>query len=473
MICPTLDMTADDLSATALSPPGHPFLKELIELETKAPYRKYALLPDAVGRILKPAEGADTADTHDHEASKRPEHEVADIFNLYGVEYRAAHKLTVEQLQVMYAISHCRTAAYGFHTDICDKCGHTESAYCSCRDRHCPKCQGVAKRKWVNARIDELLPVAYHHVIFTLPNQLSELSQFNRTLMYDLLFESASQTLLTFGYDPKHLGAQIGFYGILHTWSQTLWPHAHLHFIVTAGGLTDDGRWVEPKYKKKFLFPVKALSKVFRGKFIQGLKKAYHAGALILTDDLNIRSDNDFERWIDRLVARDWVVHSKPPFAGPEAVVRYIGRYTHRAAISCNRIISIEGGLIRFSYKDNKEKDKNKIWKEMTLPADEFITRFLYHVLPKRYHRIRHYGFLNNCQKHNNLEKIRQFLVSSETFEVPAVAITPENTDGILCPKCEKGHLRSFLVTDGYGQVLKCDISVFSECGGKAYDDTS
>ncbi|MCD4831017.1 MAG: IS91 family transposase, partial [Anaerohalosphaeraceae bacterium] len=333
--------------------------------------------------------------------------------------------LTTDQLNVMYAIEHCRTAEYGFHADICDTCGHIESAYNSCRNRHCPKCQGITKRKWVEARIDELLPVAYHHATFTLPNQISVLSLHNQKLIYDLLFNAASQTLLVFGDDPKWLGAKPGFYGILHTWSQTLWPHVHLHFIVTAGGLTDDGKWIEPKYKGKFLFPVKALSIVFRGKFIEGLKEAYYAGELVIPNKLKRLEDEDeFEQWIDRIVSRNWVVNSKAPFSGPEEVVRYIGRYTHCVAISNHRIISIADGQICFSYKDNKEKDKSKVWKEMVLPADQFIKRFLWHVLPKGYHRIRHYGFLTNGKKKANIEIIREFFKSEEGVKDCAKVIT-------------------------------------------------
>ena len=394
-----------------------------------------------------------------HKDQLRTQCEVSDIFSLYGKKYRQTHNLTQDQLNIMYAICHCRTDAYGFHTDICDNCGHIETAYNSCRNRHCPKCQGIARRKWVKARLDELLPVAYHHATFTLPNQLSRLSLYNQKLIYDLLFNAASQTLLSFGDDPKWLGAKIGFYGILHTWSQTLWPHAHTHFIVTAGGLTDNGEWVEPKYKGKFLFPVKALSIVFRGKFIEGLKKAYYAGKLFLPDNLSIKDADEFEQWINRLVSRNWVVNSKPPFAGPEEVVRYIGRYTHRVAISNSRILSVKNGQVRFSYKDNKEKDKSKIWKEMVLSADQFIERFLWHVLPSRYHRIRHYGFLTNGKKKANLEIINQFFSSQEDVEISSQ--TTEDSDGILCPKCKKGRLRPFLVTDRYNRILKFDICVF------------
>lgn len=405
-----------------------------------------------------------------------PHYEIADIFRLYGDAYRKTRNLTVEQHNAMYAIAHCRTSTYGFHADVCDECGYIESAYNSCRNRHCPKCQGIAKRRWVEKRLNELLPAAYHHCVFTLPNRLSLLSLYNRKLIYDLIFHASSQTLLTFGNDPRWLGALIGFYGILHTWSQTLWPHAHTHFIVTAGGLSVDGKWIEPKYKGKFLFPVKALSIVFRGKFIEGLKKAYYDGELVLPDNLKRLEDSGkFEKWINGLVAGNWVVNSKPPFAGPEEVVRYIGRYTHRVAISNHRIISISGGQIRFSYKDNKEKDKLKIWKEMVLPADQFIERFLWHILPKQYHRIRHYGFLTNGKKNANLEIIRNFLSSAKKYSDISRDIFKEacieDTEGIICPQCGKGRLKSYLVTDKYGRILKLDISVFSK--NKAHDDTS
>ena len=333
-----------------------------------------------------------------------------------------------------------------------------------------PNVKGIAKRKWVEARIDELLPVAHHHATFTIPNQISVLSLHNQKLIYDLLFNAASQTLLIFGDDPRWLGAKIGFYGILHTWSQTLWPHVHLHFIVTAGGLNADGKWIEPKYKGRFLFPVQALSIVFRGKFIEGLKDAYYAGELVLPVNLKIKDDDEFEQWIDLLVSKNWVVNSKPPFSGPEKVVRYIGRYTHRIAISNHRIISIADGQVCFSYKDNKEKDKSKVWKEMILPVDQFIKRFLWHVLPKRYHRIRHYGFLTNGKKKANLEIIREFFKSEKDVKESVKVITTDDTDGIICPKCKKGKLRSFFVTDRYGQILKFDLSVFPK---KEASDTS
>ena len=320
--------------------------------------------------IISPFSIQQVACHKEQSSQDRPEYELADIFRLYGEEYRKNHTLTPEQGKSMYAIEHCRTSVYGYHADVCDECGHIERAYNSCRNRHCPKCQGIAKRKWVGNRLNELLPISYHHATFTLPDQISHLSLYNQKLIYDLLFEASSKTLLTFGEDPTWLGAKTGFYGILHTWSQTLWPHVHIHYIVPVGGLTETREWIEPKYKSKFLFPVKALSKVFRGKFIEGLKKTYYAGKLVIPyDKQELNKPHKFEQWLDHLVSRNWVVNSKPPFSGPEEVVRYIGRYTHRIAISNSRILSIENGQIRFSYKDNKEKDKSKIWKEMIVSA--------------------------------------------------------------------------------------------------------
>ena len=454
--------------ANALPLPGERLANILAPYDTPEA-ADHPFLPPLLANILSPSAHIKGDEVH-------PQFEAADIFRLYGDAYRATHNLTSEQLGVMYAIENCRTATYGFHTDVCDTCGHIDSAYNSCRNRHCPKCQGIAKRRWVNARLDELLPVAYHHATFTLPGELSVLSLHNSKLIYDLLFDAASQALLTFGYDEKWLSAQIGFYGILHTWSQTLWPHVHLHFIVTAGGLTDDGQWAEPSYKGQFLFPVKALMQVFRGKFIQGLKKAYYAGDLLLTADMRIDNPTAFEMWVDHLVARNWNVHSKAPFAGPEEVVRYIGRYTHRAAIGNHRILGVEDGLIRFSYKDNKEQDPSSRYKEMTLPVDQFITRFLWHVLPKGYHRIRHYGFLNNGQKHGNLSKIREILadrIEAAECEKADEAASVVHMLGMPCPKCDNGYMRPFLVTDGYGRILKCDIAVFLSHTETKFDDSS
>ena len=382
--------------------------------------------------------------------------ELADIFRRYGADYRAGHKLSKKQHQVMFDIERCRTSYFGYHVDICDHCGRIETGYNSCRNRHCPKCQGIARHIWVDARLKDLLPIHYYHVVFTLPHLINPLVGWNRELIYNLLWDCSAQTLLQFGRDPKWLGAQIGFYGILHTWGGKLWQHLHTHFVVTGGGLTEDNRWVEPKYKGKFIFPVAALSKVFRGKFIAGLKQAYSDGRLVLPEGLKHLCDrNRFEQWVDALVGRNWVVFSKPPLKTPEKVVRYISRYTHRVAISNYRIISIDKGSVRFSYKDYKDRGRIK---EATLCAVEFIRRFLMHVLPDGFHRIRHFGLFANGRCKAKVKEIRQLLKTDETgplgkgekFRLP-------------CPKCKTGRMIPRLWIDRYGRVLSY---VLSRCAG-------
>ncbi len=409
------------------------------------------------------------------EQPERPKYELADIFRLYGDDYRAVHSMTDEQLAAVSAVENCRTAVYGFHADICDECGSIGRAYNSCRNRHCPKCQGTAKRKWVQARISQLLPIPYYHATFTLPNLIFPICLYNQRVIYDLLFDCAAETLQTFAADPKRLGAQIGFYGILHTWSQTMWLHPHVHFIVTGGGLNADGEWVSPEYEGRFLFPVRALSKVFRGKFVEGLKKAYYKGELAIPDEsAHLREPYRFEQWVSRLVARNWVVNVKPPFSGPEEVISYIGRYTHRVAISNSRIISIENGTVCFSYKDRKDNNRTK---EMTLTADQFIQRFLMHVLPHGYHRIRHYGFLSNGNADANTEKIRALLTPEDTEDDLPDEKTEETAEtaeeyGMTCPVCGKGKLIPFFVVSGCGKVVKSDFTLLCGMSG-IYDDTS
>jgi hypothetical protein len=393
-----------------------------------------------------------------------PEYRVSDIFRKEGKKLLGSKKLSPEQAKAVFSIMNCRTETYGYHADVCDECGFIEVAYNSCRNRHCPQCQGIAKRRWVNDRLSELLPISYHHVVFTVPSYISMLSLYNQKIIYNLLFQAAAQTLLTFGRDPKFLGAEIGFYGVLHTWSQTLGPHIHIHFIVTAGGLTEDGEWKEPKHSKKFLFPVRAVSKVFRGKFIEGLKELYYNGEITIPDSMEeLNTPEGFEKKLNALVSKSWMVHSKPPFSGPEEVVRYIGRYTHRIAISDSRIIAFENGQVTFSYKDNKEKDPDKKYKEMTLNSEEFVRRFLYHILPHRYHRIRNYGFLSNGRKKQNIEIIKKQLPEAENTEIL------REEEAVICPICKKGKMKTFLVVNGYGQIAEYDPTFLN--GG--YRDTS
>jgi hypothetical protein len=388
----------------------------------------------------------DSATAHSEEANV----EVADIFRAHGEEYRRAHGMSGKQRAVMRAIENCRTAACGSHLDQCDNCGFTDYNYNSCRDRHCPKCQGSARHKWVSRRIEEVLPVAHYHAVFSLPHLLHDIVAHNRRLIYNLLFQSAAQTLLAFGRDPKWLGGEIGFYGVLHTWGQTLWQHPHLHFIVAGGALTREGRWVEPRYPAKFLFPIKALSKVFRGKFVEALKAVQANGKLVIPpSQASLAEDEAFERFINRLVGRDWVAYCKPPFGDAAEVVRYIGRYTHRVAISNRRIASYEAGAVTFHYKNYR---KNRInWQWMQLDAGEFIRRFMWHVLPPGYHKIRHYGFLANGRRRAKTALIRTQLAAQGVSQDAKVS---EESAPPNCPSCGDGRLRPLWVMDRLGQIV-------------------
>jgi hypothetical protein len=366
-------------------------------------------------------------------------YEVADIFRLYANRYLISNKVSKRQASIMSAIKNCRTPALGYHLDQCDNCGHLEREYNSCRDRHCPKCQGISQKRWIEARLEDVLPVSYYHAVFTLPHLLNDLISYNPKLIYELLLSKSAETLLQFGRDQRWLGGEIGFYGVLHTWGQTLWPHVHAHYVVPAGALTDNGQWIEPKYKGKFLFPVHALSIVFRGKFIQGLKEAYHRGDIEFSGDLaNFSSEDQFEKWINKLVGRNWVVYCKRPFKDAESVVRYIGRYTHRVAISNNRIIDIKDGHVLFLYKDYKVSRSK--WQQISLSADEFIRRFIWHVLPKGFHKIRHFGFLANGRSKQMVETIRSQLNETRLKN-------PDHESGMpKCPECETGVMLPFLV---------------------------
>ena len=405
--------------------------------------------------------------------SGRPAFEVADVFRLYGDEYRRTHTLTPQQARVMHDIETCRTPELGCHADVCEACGHVEIGHNSCHNRHCPKCQGVAKRRWVEARLGQLMPIPYFHVVFTLPNMIFPLCMHNQKLIYDLLFESAAETLKAFGRDPKWLGSEIGFYGILHTWGQTMWLHPHLHLIVTGGGLSDDGEWVIPKCGGRFLFPVCAVSKVFRGKFVEGLKKAYYDGELTIPDENeDLREPRRFEQFIDRMVCRKWVVYAKAPFSGPEEVVRYIGRYTHRVAISNYRIISVKDGQVTFSYKDHKD---GGIRKAMTLTAEEFIRRFLLHVLPEGFHRIRHYGILANGKARKTSEKVRDLLKaegSTEDMAESSESNEAEEDCRRVCPACGKGRMATVIVLRPNCRVVLRDDLMPHLAGREAHDSS-
>jgi hypothetical protein len=364
--------------------------------------------------------------------------EVAHIFRLYGEDYRQTHRLSRPQLRAMRAIEICRTAALGGHVDECDQCGARKISYNSCRNRHCPKCQSLDKERWLEKRCSELLPAPYFHVVFTVPQELNPLALANPRWFYDLLFDSASKTLLEIAADPKHLGARIGALAVLHTWGQTLELHPHLHCIVPGGGVSLDGqRWVSSR--PDYFLPVQVLARLFRGKFLAGVKAAFQAGQLRLPEAL--QGPASFQVLIDRLYGKAWVVYSKPPFGSPEQVLAYLARYTHRVAISNSRLVRLENGRVSFTYKDYTQGGRVR---EMTLPVPEFIRRFLLHVLPESFVRIRYYGLLANRNRQRTLARCRELLAAATPAESEASFLEGwqarwarlTGTDPTLCPYC-------------------------------------
>ncbi len=338
--------------------------------------------------------------------------EVADIFRQHGPAYREIHRLPRNHLRVMRAIEGCRTAALGGHRDQCDHCGHLEISYNSCRNRHCPKCQTLRKEKWIEARSEDLLPIEYFHVVFTLPSELNPLVLMNQQVLYDLLFRSASETLSELANDPKHLGAKVGVIAILHTWGQNLMDHPHIHCIVTGGGLSSDSsRWIS--CRKGFFLPVRVMSALFRGKFLDLLKDRFQRGDLVFSANLShLKDPGDFETLRRQLYLTQWVVYCKPPFDGAKGVLQYLGRYTHRIAISNNRILTIQDGKVSFLWRDYADHNRQKT---MTLKAGEFIRRFLLHVLPARYVRMRHFGLLANRNRKDHIALCRKILGDGKT----------------------------------------------------------
>ncbi|HVH73074.1 MAG TPA: IS91 family transposase [Candidatus Dormibacteraeota bacterium] len=338
-----------------------------------------------------------------------PRLEVADVFHRYGEAYRQQHagSLSRDQLRVMRAIERCRTAALGGHIEQCDQCGYQRHAYNSCRDRHCPKCQSLARAQWIEDRQAELLDTEYFHVVFTVPEEIAAIGLQNKEVVYDILFRATSQTLRTIAADPKHLGAEIGFFAVLHSWGQNLMFHPHLHCVVPGGGISPDGKcWIP--CRPGFFLPVRLLSRLFRRLFLELLEKAFEDGQLKFFSSLQQLQDRRaFLRYLAPLRKNEWVVYAKKPFAGPQQVLDYVGRYTHRVAISNNRILNIEHGQVAFRYKDYRHGSQQKT---MTLSADEFIRRFLLHVLPEGFHRIRYYGFLGNRYRKEKLEQCRHLL---------------------------------------------------------------
>lgn len=363
----------------------------------------------------------------------RPVLEVADIFCAAGPAYRQAHAghLSFGQLRVMSAIEACRTAALGGHLVRCEDCAHTDIAYNSCRNRHCPKCQAGAAYAWLDARRAELLPVPYYHVVFTLPGPISDVAYANKAIVYDALFKAASETLIRIAADPKHLGARIGVTMVLHTWGSALTHHPHVHCIVPGGGIAPDGaQWIP--CRPGFFLPVRVLSRLFRRLMLQRLAAAHEAGALhFFGPHVPLKDSKAFRAFLKPLHRSEWVVYAKRPFAGPEQVLAYLARYTHRVAIANSRLLSFDGEQVSFRWKDYRSNGAARR-KIMTLDADEFVRRFLLHVLPDGFHRIRHYGLSANGSRKANIELARRLL----SAPAPAGDSEVAQADDISCPCC-------------------------------------
>ena len=365
--------------------------------------------------------------------------EVADIFRAYGPAWRRANvgHLSLGQLKVMSAIEHCRTAAFGGHVARCEKCANTQIAYNSCRNRHCPKCQGAAAKDWLAARQAELLPVEYYHVVFTLPGPIADIAYQNKAVVYGILFKAGAETLITIAADPKHLGARIGFTGVLHTWGSALTHHPHAHWIVPGGGISSDGKeWIS--CRPGFFLHVRVLSKLFRRLFLERLAAAHDAGRLrFFGDHAHLADAKAFARYLAPLRKLKWVVYAKPPFAGPEAVLAYLSRYTHRVAISNSRLIALDDKGVTFKWKDYRAKGRSR-QKLMTLAPGEFIRRFLIHVLPSGFHRIRHYGLFANGGRADNLARARALLAVETRQDQPEPVIDADEPPSlsIPCPCC-------------------------------------
>ena len=398
--------------------------------------------------------------------------EVADVFRKHADEYLTTYGATTAQRQVLRAVQNCRTAVLGGHVEACDRCGHQQVAYNSCRNRHCPKCQGPATVRWLNAREAELLPVPYFHLVFTLPAALGPLALQNPRVVYGLLLQAAAQTLLEVAANPKHLGAEIGFLVVLHTWGQNLMHHPHVHCVIPSGGLAADGtRWIDSR--PNFFLPVRVLSRVFRGKFIDKLKQALASGDLTFHGGLaELALDGAFERLLNQIVRQDWVVYARPPFGGPKQVLKYLARYTHRVAISNRRLIAMEVGQVTFRWKDYAHGSRQSL---MTLTAVEFIRRFLLHVLPRGFVKIRHYGFMANRFRQLKLKLCQRLLgvadlppAAADAVDLPACALpnASENEPSQhRCPHCSDGRLwivERLLPQIGNGRVI-CSVPVFQD----------
>jgi hypothetical protein len=378
----------------------------------------------------------------------QPALELADIFRQHGPAYRQAHPLPLHQHRLMRAIETCRTPLLGGVVEWCDHCQYTHILYRSCRNRHCPKCQGLARAKWLESRNAELLPVEYFHVVFTVPDAIAQIAFYHKEAVYDILFRATAETLLTIARDPRQLGAEIGFFAVLHTWGQNLHLHPHLHCVVPGGGLSPDDQWLA--CRPGFFLPVRVLSRLFRRLFLEALEKAHADGQLQFFGDLEpLRDRPAFLRHLAPLRDSEWVVYAKAPFGGPQRVLEYLGRYTHRVAISNQRLRSLEDGQVSFEWKDYRHQQRRQV---MALSAEEFIRRFLQHALPRGFQRIRYYGFLANCHRQDKLEFCRRLLATpcSDLLPEPAAcrdlcaALTARNRK--LCPHCGIGTMISIQV---------------------------
>lgn len=380
-------------------------------------------------------------------ATQRPAWEVADVIRAHGEAFLATHGLSAEQRRVLYDLADCRTAALGGHVQRCLDCGHDRIAYNSCRNRHCPKCQALARARWLQREAKLLLPVEYHHVVFTLPQEVAELALANPALMYNALFQAASATIRDVAANPKRLGAQVGALMVLHTWGQNLHHHPHVHAVVTGGGLSCDERDdipMSPQWRScrpGFFLPVRVLSRVFRGKYLALLRTAFIQGKLTFPGRITHLADpNVFAAWLRLLYAKDWVVYAKPPFGGPAQVLKYLARYTHRVAISNARIVNVADGQVTFRYKDYADDQRTKT---MTVSGEEFLRRFVQHVLPRSFVKVRHYGFLANRHREEKLKTCRRLLLpiavmGSTQPSSTAAEIAPAQP--LHCPKCGGVH---------------------------------
>lgn len=373
---------------------------------------------------------------------KKPE--LGDVFSLFGEEYRKNYNPSLQQRKVMFAVEACRTSVLGGHVDSCDQCNHKRISYNSCRNRHCPKCQKLNKEKWVDKLSCNLLPVKYFHIVFTIPSELNRMCLVNQKVMYDILFQAASQTILTLAKDKKHLGALSGLVAVLHTWGQNLTEHPHLHTLVPSGGWSEwNGYWKNTK--KNFFVHVKVLSKMFRGKFLAAFKKANENNELKFKGEIKqLEQIESFKTLLDLLYKKDWIVFAKEPFKNANGIIKYLGNYTHRIAISNERIENIEGDKISFGWKDYKDGSKRKV---MTLSSDEFIRRFLLHVLPQGFCKIRYYGILASRNRKTILKKCKTAMAIKEhksKFEGLVwheVLKIVTGKDILLCPHCKKGKM--------------------------------